>query len=76
MNHRNQIARISLKLLPLLMILIAVWDLRTEIQIIFEHFTFTALIFCINHHPFSVLVLMASPSILANIFKKNGSRSV
>lgn len=56
--------------LPILLAILALADLRTELRLLFEHFTFTALIFAIRHHTLAVLVLMATPSLLRRYSSK------
>ncbi len=50
-------------LLPLVLALLAVWDLRAEIQLLLDHPTLTALFFLIRSHPLAVAVLAAQPSL-------------
>jgi hypothetical protein len=50
-------------LLPLLLLLLALSDLRTELQLLFDHFTFTTLFTAISSHPLAMVVLVAQPSL-------------
>ena len=50
-------------LLPLLLLVLAVADLRTELQLLFDHITFTTLLTAISSHPLAVVVLLAQPSL-------------
>lgn len=49
---------------PLLLAVLAVLDLRLELQLLAEHFTFTALWFALVSHPLAVAVLVLTPSML------------
>ena len=49
--------------LPLLLIVLALVDLRTELLLLLDHFTFTSLFYGIRHHALAVVVLLASPSL-------------
>ncbi len=49
--------------LPLILLIFAIFDLRVEILIICNHFTFTAVLFALRHHPLAVIVLLATPSM-------------
>ncbi len=49
--------------LPVIVLALSLWDLHTEIRLLFEHLTFTQLIFTIRYHPLAVIMLFCSPSI-------------
>ena len=53
----------GLPVLPLLLLLLAVGDLRTELLLLLDHFTVTSLFSAAGHHPLAVLVLIAQPSL-------------
>lgn len=48
---------------PLLLLLLALLDLRTELLLLSDHLTFTSLGFAIRHHLLAVVVLAAFPSL-------------
>ena len=48
---------------PILLILFALGDLRTELQLLSDQFTFTALGYAIRHHQLAVVVLLGAPSL-------------
>lgn len=50
-------------LLPLLLLLLALLDLRTELLLLFDHFTLTSLLTAITAHPLAMVVLLAQPSL-------------
>ncbi len=37
-------------IIPLCLIILSVWDLRIEIRLLIENFTYTALIFMVSNH--------------------------
>ena len=43
---------------------LALWDLRTELQLLRDHFTVTTLGAAIWNHPLAVVVLLLVPSML------------
>jgi hypothetical protein len=49
--------------IPLLLALLALLDLRVELQLLAEHFTLTALWFALANHPLAVAVLVLTPSL-------------
>ena len=58
-NHPPQAAA----LIPWLLALLAVWDLRTELQLLADHLTLTSLVMLPLHHPLAVAVLVCTPSL-------------
>jgi hypothetical protein len=50
-------------LLPLLLVLLALTDLRQEGVLLMQHFTWSSLSFALASHPLAVVVLLASPSL-------------
>ena len=51
-------------LVPLLLALLAVLDLRVELQLLFDHVTFTSLTEAVRTHLLAVMVLLFTPSLL------------
>ncbi len=49
--------------LPLILLLFAVLDLRVDIQIMLDHFTFSSLLFALRNNPLAALILLSTPSI-------------
>ena len=45
-------------------LILSIWDINEEITLLYEHFTFSALLFTIRYHPFSSFVLAFLISIL------------
>lgn len=56
--------RRRLPLLPILLIVLALLDLRVELQILRDHFTLTSLAEAIRAHLLAVSVLVFSPTLL------------
>ena len=48
---------------PLLLVALALGDLRTEFQLLSDHFTWTALMYAVMHHWLAVVVLLGSLSL-------------
>ena len=47
--------------MALLLGLLALWDLRTDLHLLLQHFTWTSLIAGITAHPLAVAVLVLLP---------------
>ncbi len=55
--------------IQIILINLAIYDLRVDIRILFDFFTFTSLIYTISQHPLAITVLIAIPNFLIP-FKK------
>lgn len=55
--------RVPWPLLPILLALLALLDLRQELRLLADHFTFTALWFAVINHPLAVMVLLLTPDL-------------
>ena len=49
--------------LPFLLVILALLDLRTELLLLFDQFTFTGLMYAARHHALAVMVLVSAPSL-------------
>lgn len=47
--------------LTLLLALLAVLDLRSELALLVQHFTWTTLLYAMGHHRLAVVVLLLTP---------------
>jgi hypothetical protein len=52
---------LQLPLVPILLALLALLDLRTELQLLADHFTFASLVEIPRHHPLAIAVLLLTP---------------
>lgn len=50
-------------MVPLLLAVLALLDLRLEFRLLADQFTFTALAFLVRSHPLAVAVLLLQPSL-------------
>ena len=55
--------RRSAQWFPLLLIVLAVGDLRTELILLADHFTLTGLSYAIRDHQLAIIVLLSSISL-------------
>lgn len=53
----------SQRWVPLLLLVLALLDLRTELRLLLDHVTLTALIFTVRQHTLAVVVLILQPSL-------------
>lgn len=61
-SHRER--PLTQRLIPLILAVLAVLDLRVELQLLVDHFTLTSLWFALASHPLAVAVLLLTPSLL------------
>ena len=50
-------------LVPVALLLLALGDLRVELQLLFDHLTLTSLLEAVVSHPLAVAVLLLQPSL-------------
>ncbi len=55
--------------IQIFLIILALWDLRYEMRLLFEHFTFISLFFTVYKHPLAIAVLLLAPGFRIRIFK-------
>ena len=51
---------------PVFLFLMSIWDLRVEIRLMVENFTFIGLFYAIGKHPLAISVLLLLPLMLKN----------
>ncbi|KGG15083.1 hypothetical protein EV06_0947 [Prochlorococcus sp. MIT 0602] len=49
--------------IPLLLSILSLWDLRLEIILLFDNFTFISLLYAIYHHPLAIATLILIPNM-------------
>ena len=52
--------------IPVFLFLMSIWDLRVEIRLMVENFTFIGLFYAIGKHPLAISVLLLLPLMLKN----------
>ncbi len=52
-----------LPLIPLLLLVLALADLKSEIRLLLDHFTLTTLLVAIQNHLLAVTILLLLPSL-------------
>ena len=50
--------------LQILLIILSIYDLRIELKILIDFFTFSTLFYTISEHPLAIMVLITSPFLL------------
>ena len=65
----------SKRWIPLLLLLLALSDLRTELRLLADQITLTSLIFAVRHHLLAVVVLILQPSLWRRYGPRRGSLS-
>ncbi len=51
-------------IIPLLLIILSLLELRNEIKLLLDHFTFISLIFAIKENPLPIIILLLSPQMI------------
>ena len=55
--------------LKILLIILSIYDLRIDLRILFDFFTFSGLFYTISEHPLAITILITSPSLFKIINK-------
>ena len=53
--------------LPIILIILSMYDLRIDLRILIDFFTFSTLFYTISEHPLAITILITSPSLLKRI---------
>ncbi len=53
--------------LQLFLIILSVYDLRIDLRILLDFFTFSTLFYTISEHPLAITILFSSPYLLKKI---------
>ncbi len=56
--------------IQIILIILSIYDLRIDLRLLFEYFTFTTFFYTILDHPLALTVLIAMPKI-SNTLKRN-----
>ena len=51
------------KYLPVILLILSFWDLRTDLRLMFDHFTFSSLLFAIQHNLLALVIILSGPSL-------------
>ena len=57
--------------LQILLIILSIYDLRIDLRILIDFFTFSTLFYTISEHPLAITILITSPSLLKIVNKSN-----
>jgi len=55
--------------LQILLITLSIYDLRIDLRILIDYFTFSTLLYTIFEHPLAITILIASPYFFSKIKK-------
>ena len=55
--------------LQILLILLSIYDLRIDLRILIDFFTFSTLFYTISEHPLAITILITIPSLFKKINK-------
>ena len=55
--------------LQILLIILSIYDLRVDLRILIDFFTFSTLFYTITEHPLAITILITTPSLFRTINK-------
>ena len=56
---------------PIVLIILSIYDLRTDLRLLFDFFTFSTLFYTLSEHPLAITVLIISPALFDKSKKFN-----
>ena len=54
---------------PISLILLSIYDLRIDLRLLFDSFTFSSLFYTITEHPLAITVLITIPTLFKSLKK-------
>ncbi len=60
---------ISYNWIQIILIVLSIYDLRIDLRLLFEFFTFSTLFYTIFEHPLAITVLLTTPSLFNSLGK-------
>ena len=63
------IAYLKLNYIHIILITLSIYDLRIDIRILIDFFTFSTLFYTISEHPLAITILITIPSLFKTINK-------
>ena len=54
----------KLNCIPIILFILSIYDLRIDILLLFDYFTFSTFIYTLLDHPLAIIVLITIPSLL------------
>ncbi len=55
--------------IPILLIILSIYDLRIDLRILIDFFTFSTLFYTISEHPLAITILLIYPYLFKSIKK-------
>ena len=55
--------------IPIILISLSIYDLRIDLRLLLDSFTFSSLLYTISEHPLAIAVLITIPTFLGNLKK-------
>ena len=69
--YYNYICRLcnylKLNWIQIILIILSIYDLRIDLRLLFDYFTFSSLLYTISEHPLAVIVLITIPNLFKSL---------
>ena len=70
-NTRRILNYLKYNWIQIILILLSLYDLRIDIRLLFDFFTFSSLFYTIFEHPLAITVLITIPTFFGSLKKNN-----
>ena len=58
---------LKLNWIQIILIIFSIYDLRIDIRLLFDYFTFSSLLYTISEHPLAIIVLITIPTLFKSL---------
>ena len=67
-NYMNRLCNyLKLNWIQIILIILSIYDLRIDLRLLFDYFTFSSLLYTISEHPLAVIVLITIPNLFKSL---------
>ncbi len=68
-NIGRLISYIKYNWIPIILIYLSIYDLRIDLRLLIDYFTFSTLFYTISDHPLAITVLLTIPTVFNSLKK-------
>ena len=67
-NYMNRLYNyFKINWIQIILIILSIYDLRIDLRLLFDYFTFSSLLYTISEHPLAVIVLITIPNLFKSL---------
>ena len=58
---------LKLNWIQIILIILSIYDLRIDLRLLFDYFTFSSLLYTFSEHPLAIIVLITIPTLFKSL---------